>query len=433
MLRPIITVLVLILALNANLIAVEQSGFKNFKSFRDAAIGIDFFASSKQDVEPYEKPAAEAISKLKTLLGENLPKGAIFICSTLTQKDSVYEPMVLKSGYGWSLTVETSAVMMQRMQEQMKQMTAMMKAQGGEVPAQMSQMANRMKSSMSPDMAAQAEKRMASELVQKIAYAVIQTSQDSALQYRSSRVDDMGKSPLPDWLDIGISSYAVGTLSNLSYLQQHLDETFPIEDVLSMSRPFVDSTGGGSGRSGGSGFGGMSGMGAGGSGGFSGMPGGGMPTGAMGGMGGGMPSGGFGGMPPGAMGGMPGGGMGNFGGMPSAGSTGNGSSGRSMGNSGGGNSQRGGMQRNISKDQQDRMLFDGQASTFFAYLIEKIGMDKVKGMINQVQGGKQCWDYLVQDSVLGNNFQKIEEDWINWVKAQQAQPGARTPGMFNAN
>ncbi len=451
MVRPIIAVLVLFLMLSANLVAVEQSGFKNFNSFRQAAPGIDFFASSQKDVAPYEKPAIEAISRLKAILGENLPKGAIFICSTLAQKDSVYEPRVLKAGYSWSLTVETSQVRMQQMEQQMKQMMANMKSQGTQMP---SQALGRMGGGMSPDMAAQAEKRMATEVAQKIAYAVLQTSQVKDLIYRSSRIEDVGKSPLPDWLDIGITSYAVGSLSNLSYLQQHIDETFPIEDVLAMSRPFVDTTSGTSGRAsggnGGSGFGGM------GPGGFSGMPSGnsggmpaggfpGMPSGNSGGMpaggfpgmpsgnSGGMPAGGFPGMPSGAggMSGMPGGGMGNFGGMPPAGANGNGASGRSKVNAGSSGGQRsGGMQMNLSKDQQDRMLFDGQSSTLFAYLIEKIGIDKVKAMVKYVQEGKSCWDYLVQGDVLGSNFLKVEEDWTNWVKAQQPPPGSRNPGMF---
>ena len=92
--------------------------------------------------------------------------------------------------------------------------------------------------------------------------------------------------------------------------------------------------------------------------------------------------------------------------------------------------QRGGMQRNLPKDEQDRMLFDGQASAFFAYLVEKIGNDKVKALIKQVHEGMSSRDYLIQDNVFGSGFEKAEEDWTNWVKANQPPPGSRNPGMF---
>jgi hypothetical protein len=159
------------------------------------------------------------------------------------------------------------------------------------------------------------------------------------------------------------------------------------------------------------------------SGGFGGMPSGGfggMPSGGFG----GMPSGGASGMPSGGFGGMPSGGMG--GGMPGAGS--GGATTRGAGNSGGG--QRGGMQRNLPKDEQDRMLFDGQASTFFSFLIEKIGIEKVKALIKQVQEGKLSREFLAQADIFGNNFGKLEEDWTTWVKAQQPPPGLRNPGSF---
>ena len=114
---------------------------------------------------------------------------------------------------------------------------------------------------MQPEMMANAQKETISSVAQQIAYAVIQTLLNKELQYRSSRLEDMGKSPLPDWLDIGIASYASGVNTALSYLKQNMEQTFPIEDVLSMARPFVASAsgqngGGGGGRSGGGNFGG---------------------------------------------------------------------------------------------------------------------------------------------------------------------------------
>ena len=202
----------------------------------------------------------------------------------------------------------------------------------------------------------------------------------------------MGKSPLPDWLDMGIASYASGVNSALSYLKQNMDQTFPIEDVLSMARPFVAST---SGQNGGGDRQGRSGGGnsGGGQGGFPG--GGGMPGGGQG--------GGFGGR---GMGGFSGGG--GQGGFPGG-----------FGGEGGQRGQRGGQQRQMSKDEQDRMLFDGQATTFFSFLLEKIGIDKVKDLIKQAQEGKESREYLSKPDVLGPDFEKIEADWTAWVKAQK--------------
>jgi hypothetical protein len=271
-------------------------------------------------------------------------------------------------------------------------MLARIKSQmGGEIPAEIR---DRMQK-MQPD----AERQMISSVTQQIAYAVIQTLLDKELQYRSSRLDDMGKSPLPDWLDIGIASYASGVNTPLSYLKQNMDQTFPIEDVLSMARPFVASasgqnSGGGGGRSGGGNSGGN----------FGGAAGGGMPGGGQGGFpGGGRSMGGFsgaggmgGGFPPG--GGFPGGGQGGFGGQ---------------------GGQRGGQQRQMSKDEQDRTIFDGQAITLFSFLIEKIGIDKVKELVKQAQEGKETREYLSKPDVLGPDFEKIEEAWTAWVKAQK--------------
>jgi hypothetical protein len=385
--RPIIAALVLTIAFSVSLANAQQTAsFKSFTAFRNVVPDIDFFASNRQAIAPYEKPASEAIAKLKQLFGVNLPKGAIFICSSLTQKDAVYEPKVLRSGYSWSLTAETPEVRAQAMLARIKSQM------GGEVPAEVR---DRMQK-MQPEMMANAQKQAVTTITQQIAYAVIQTLMNKELQFRSSRVDDMGKSPLPDWLDIGIAAYASGANTTLSYLKQNMEQTFSIEDVLSMARPFVASSsgqngGGGGGRSGGGNGGGN----------FGGAPGGGMPGGGQGGFpGGGRSAGGFSGAG-GMGGGFPGGGggMGGFGGQ--------------------GGGQRGGQQRQMSKDEQDRMLFDGQATTFFSFLLEKIGIDKVKELIKQAQEGKESREYLNRPDVLGPDFEKIEEEWTAWVKAQK--------------
>jgi hypothetical protein len=380
MVRPIIAAFLLLATFGIGSANAQQPvAFKNFASFRGIVPGIDFYASNRQIVSPYEKPASEAVARLRKLFGENLPKGAIFVCSTLEQKDAVYEPKVLKSGYGWSLTAVTSAVRMQEIQ-------ARIKAQmGGQIPAEF---LDRMKK-MPQDMASSAEKQIVTTVTQQIAYAILQTMLDQDLQYRSSRLDDMSKSPLPDWLDIGIASYASGGNSNVSFLQQNMEQTFPIEDVLSMARPFVASS---SGQNGGGGNGG------------------GMPRfGGSNGGSGGMPNGGAGGVGGRSMGGFPGGGMGGFGG------------GGFNGPPGGQGGQRGGSQRVMPKDEQDRMLFDSQSSTFFSYMLEKIGIEKMKELVKEAVSGKESREYISKPDVLGSDFEKIESDWVAWVKNQKSQ------------
>ena len=80
--------------------AGEALAFKHFNVFKGVVTGIDFFASGRQAVTPYEKAIADARQRLAGLLGSELPKGAVFVCSTLQQKDSVYEPKALFAGSG---------------------------------------------------------------------------------------------------------------------------------------------------------------------------------------------------------------------------------------------------------------------------------------------------------------------------------------------
>jgi hypothetical protein len=366
MVRPIIATIAFIAAFGINLAnAQPPASYKNFKAFENLVPEIDFFASNRQLIAPYEKPAAEAIARLKTVLGSDLPKGAIFVCSTLEQKDAIYEPKILKMGYGWTLTAVSPEA---RIQEAMARIKAQM---GGEVPAEI---LDRIKK-MPQEMTANAEKQMVASITQQIAYAVLQSKLAKDFQFRSSRVEDMDKSPLPDWLDIGIASYASGSSASLAFLQQNMEQAFPIEDVLSMSRPFVASFSGQSG--GGSGMGGMGRFGGGGSGGMNGA---------------------------------------SF--RPQM----NGQSGfspRGMGGFGGPGGQRGGSQRTLPKDEQDRMLFDGQSSSFFSFMLERVGMDKIKELIKEVLDGKESREYISKPDVLGPDFEKIEADWVAWVKSQK--------------
>ncbi len=376
-----LTVLVLIFAFGNVEASAQQkadanthaaASFKNFSAFRELVTGIDFFASGQKLATPFVEPTSVTMAKLQELLGADLPKGAVFICSTLEQRDSIYEPKVLRAGYGWTLSVDTPEVRMQEMMDRMKSQM------GGEIPEEfLSRMNN-----LPPEMMAEAEKQMVDTVNQQMVHAVLWAFFAPDSQFRSSRLDDVAKSPLPDWLDMGIAAHASGKNIDLSFLLENLDQTFSLEDIFLMSRPFVASSinqGSGGGMSGG------------------------MPGGMSGGRGGGMPS--FGG----GSGGPPGGGMGS---PPS------GFGSRGSGGFGGSSGQRGGMQRVLPKDEQDRMLFDLQSGTFFQYLLEKVGIEKVKTLIKQAQEGREIWESVTQPDMLGSDLEKIEENWISWVQAR---------------
>ncbi len=71
------------------------------------------------------------------------------------------------------------------------------------------------------------------------------------------------------------------------------------------------------------------------------------------------------------------------------------------------------------------MLFDGQSSTFFSYLLSKVGIEKVKELLKEAQDGKESRSFIVRNDVLGSDFEKIEQDWANWVKALKIQQTTR--------
>ncbi|MGD0307692.1 MAG: hypothetical protein ABSC02_00240 [Acidobacteriota bacterium] len=374
------------LTLFAGLSLAQENPFsKNFKFFKkDVAPGIDYFAENQNDIEPYIKPVVEARAKIGDFLGKELSRGAIFVCSTVAQKDAVYDVKVFKSGYKWYLIQLTPEG--QREERTARQQAAGAQRQaaasagqdqgGGQDQAgrrgggqrggqdQANQRGGGQRGGQdqggrggmgnpSPEMRAAQEARAAGTLAMQMGYATLMTTLDDDLYYRVSRVEDVGKSPLVDWLDIGLVAYATGTSNTyLKFLQDNLESAFAIEDVLSMNRPFVVQQDSGSGAGAGGGNPGMAMMG----GGDRGQAGGGGRSGA-------------------------GGGRGN---AP------------------------------LPKDVQDRQLFDGQAATFFNYLIEKLGIDKAKEVVRQNMQGKQA--ITVVESFLGSNFDKVDSDWQAWVK-----------------
>lgn len=333
---------------------------RNFKNFKNISIGVDFYAGSKSDVVSFEKLVAEARQRLSVFLGNDLAKGAVVICSTLEQKDSASEAKLLRRGYRWvliELTAEANA----------QQTLARIKAEsGGQVPEAVLQRFQ----NPSPEMKAAGDARLVSSVVQRMAYATIMTTLAPDRPFRASRVDDMARSPLPDWLDVGLASYAVGGPGfNLRFLKDRIEEAFPLEDVLTMSRPFVAPGTGGGGGGGQAIF----------------------VQGAPGGAGGG-----------GARVEMP---------FPPPG-------GQASAGGGGGRQRSGGM--NLSKDVQDRMMFDAEASTFFSYLVAKAGVEKTRGIVSLSLENKDSLEVLGRSDALDKDLEKVEQDWQAWLKQQQA-------------
>ena len=304
---------------------------------------------------PFEKQVKEARTRLAVFLGPNVARGAVVICSSLEQKDSVNEARLLRMGYQWVLIELTPEAAQQ-------QTLARIKAQsGGELPAGMLE---KMKSA-GPEMRAAGVARLVSSVVQRMAYAAVTTTLAPDKPYRSSRADDVGRSPLPDWMDVGLVWYAVGGQPfSLRQLKDRIEEALPLEDTLAMPRPYVapSSSGGG---------GGMFIM-------------------------------------------REGSGAGSGSGAP--------------GPSGGENARpRGGGGMNLPKDVQDRMMFDGQASSFFAYVIQKAGLEKAKEIVAAAREGKNPGDILSREDVLGKDPEKVEAGWREWVKELKVEG---PPGGF---
>lgn len=346
--------------LGADFGAAQGDNFtKNFKQFKDIPSNIDYYSTSASQVTSFEKPVRDAHQRLASFLGDNLARGAIVICSSLEQKDSVNEARVKKRGYKWVLIQMTPEAVNQQIMAQMKGRL------GGQLPPGMlERFQNR-----SPEQKAAGEARLVSGTVLRMCYAVLMTTLDPEREFRSSRLDDLARSPLADWLDVGLASYASGGAAlNLRFLQEHFDEVFPIEDLLSMSRPFVAPTEGGT-ESGGGQF-----------------------VIRMGGEGGG-----------------PGGGN-----PPEEGASG--------GNTRPGGSTAGGSARNsfnMPKDVQDRLTFDSQAASFFNYIVQKLGMDKAREVVRWNRDGKLVREVLARPDYLGGDLDQIEKDWGDWVKTQK--------------
>ncbi len=347
MIRQILAAMLLLLTTAG--FAPRQDRFtKTLQPYKGVVPGIDFYAPSRSAVALFENPVREAEAKLSAFLGRELARGAVAICTTLDQRDSVSERRLLKMGYRWVLILTI------------------------------------------PESREAGGSQLVASSVQKIGNAILMTTLAPEVEFRSSRVEDMGRSPLSDWLDVGIVSYVTGSgKSNLGFLQDRLEEAFPLEDVISMSRPFVAPAEMGGERI--------------------------------------QLDGNFGGVP--GRGGPPAGVFVN-GGSGGSGTLAQRQADPGHGSGGAGNVVRQSAASGVAqvpgqdtialpKDVQDRMFFDAEAASFFLYIIEKLGTEKCRALIQASLEKKDLHKLLTQDNMLGPDFDAIEKDWQNWLKNQK--------------
>jgi len=344
---------------------------KNFTKFAGIVPGVDFYASDRALITPFATPISAGLDRLKTVLGPNLAPGALVICQTVAQRDAVAEERVLKYGYKWILVQLTA-------QAEQEQQLEMIKARmGGQIPPEL---LARFQQQRTPEQNAAALSRTATNLVVRMSSAILQTLLGPERPYRSSRLDDHSRSPLYDGLDVGIGRYAADSaMASVRWTQDHLEDVFAIEDLIQMNRPYVlpDSIGGSS------------------SGGRGGANSGGNGTRVM------------------VMGGAGGAGGG---GTPAGGAS-QGQSG-SGGGTGGGRGGRG--DSNLPKEVLDRQNFDNQSALFFIYLNEKLGIEKIRRLVQINREEKNLAQAIVTSEFLGKPFDDIEKDFMEWVKAQKA-------------
>lgn len=313
---------------------------RDFELIHGAVPGIDFLVTERSEVAELKEPVQRVRERLQLLLGPNLPEGAVFICSSSEQRDAVYEPRALRMGYRWvvmTLNPEAGA------RETIERMKARF---GGDIPADRLERIRSRASSM--------QGRMVERTLLEISFAILTTTEEGR-SFRYSRVEDMNRSSLSDWLDIGVSFYAANAVeSQLFYLQRRTGEMFSIEDILTMSRPFVvPATALGEASSGG-------------------------PRMAPGGGSAGPPDGGVPGPP--------------RTGPPDSSS--------------------------IPKDVRDRSMFDAEAAALFAYLVDKVGLDKAKELVERNRAGEECDAVVHEAGFLGPDIEAIEKDWLSWIAAR---------------
>lgn len=93
---------------------------------------------------------------------------------------------------------------------------------------------------------------------------------------------------------------------------------------------------------------------------------------------------------------------------------------------------------NLPKDVQDRMLFDAESSSFFAYIMEKLGVEKCKAVVQASLENKNVREVILRPDMLGSDFDAVEAGWQSWLKNQKPEGPANfqifttTPGRPGA-
>ena len=83
----------------------------------------------------------------------------------------------------------------------------------------------------------------------------------------------------------------------------------------------------------------------------------------------------------------------------------------------------------MSKDEQDRMLFDPQSATFFSFMLQKFGLEKMKELVKEAREGKESREFITRRDVLGPDFEKIESEWVDWIKTQKPERTFEPPSF----
>ena len=77
---------------------------------------------------------------------------------------------------------------------------------------------------------------------------------------------------------------------------------------------------------------------------------------------------------------------------------------------------------NLPKDVQDRNMFDAQAAAMFAYVFDKLGQEKTAELVREVREGKESRSLLIREGALGNDIEKVEKEWMEWLKTRKPDP-----------
>ncbi len=79
------------------------------------------------------------------------------------------------------------------------------------------------------------------------------------------------------------------------------------------------------------------------------------------------------------------------------------------------------------------MIFDGQSSTFFTFLFEKVGIEKVKELVQAINNEDvEARDFIARPDMLGDDYGNIEEEWIGWVQDLKPVPPSFPTGVPQA-